>query len=202
MPPKLLIATSNTGKQKEIRYLFRKVPADLVFPDNLGIDLQVEESGSTYFENAYLKASQYFKATGIPTLADDSGLEVDQLNGEPGIRSNRYAPLPNASDADRRQYLLSKLAPLPKPWQARFRCVIVIVDSSGSVHQFQGACRGKIIAEERGEGGFGYDRIFYIPGLNATMAELPEEIKNKISHRANAILAAQPELLSNLQNWL
>jgi len=183
----LLIATNNPGKQREFRALLSRTPIDLVFPKDLGIDFEVEENGSTYLKNAFLKAKNFFDLSGLPTMADDSGLEVDVLNGEPGINSHRYTGISTASDAERRLFLLNKVASFPQPWKAAFRCAIAIIDTQGAVHHFYGHCQGEIIAEERGSGGFGYDPIFFMPALNATMAELPEEVKNTVSHRANAL---------------
>ncbi len=196
----LLIASNNVDKQVEFEYLLRDLPIKLIYPADLELNLEVEESGSSYYENALLKASAFFTASGVPTLADDSGLEVYALSGEPGIHSHRYARLPNASDADRRSYLLEQLAPHPRPWLACFHCVIVMIDAQGDSHHYHGSCHGEIIPKERGEGGFGYDPIFFMPALNATMAELPESLKNAVSHRANAVKAALPHLKALLIN--
>ena len=195
MPEKLLFASNNAGKISEIRFILDHLPFQLVTPADLSLNLTVKEDGATYFENALLKAQAFFDATGLITLADDSGLEVAVLNGAPGIQSNRYAPILNATDGDRRSYLLKQLASQPRPWHATFQCEIVIIDQAGQVNRSHGSCAGEIIPEERGTGGFGYDPIFYIPEWHATMAELGEGVKNRISHRANALKAAMPALM-------
>lgn len=197
----LLIASGNAGKLREIEQILSNPalhdqyqPWELLLPRQLGLALEVEEDGSTYAENAALKARAYCAASGMVTLADDSGLEVDVLGGQPGLRSARYAPWPNASDADRRRYLLQQLGVLPRPWKARFRCTVALAVPQGDLFSGEGACAGEIIVEERGSGGFGYDPIFYIPEWDKTMAELPAEIKNQISHRARAVQAVIPLL--------
>ncbi len=196
---KLLIATNNPGKMREIQAILHLFPVQLLTPAAAGLALEVEESGSTYAENAALKARAFAKASGLLTLADDSGLEVEALGGEPGIRSARYAPLPGASDADRRAYLLERLRGIPRPpgepgWRAHFHCTVAIATPAGQVYFAEGRCDGFIISEERGANGFGYDPLFYMPEWNATMAELDEETKNRISHRARALHNALPIL--------
>jgi len=131
----------------------------------------------------------------LPTLADDSGLEVDALNGAPGLYSSRYAPIPNADDGDRRVFLLKNLAAHPRPWSARFCATIAIAQPDGEMHYAEGACEGEIIPEERGTGGFGYDPIFYMPEKGCTIAEMDEDEKNRISHRARALEKAKDFLL-------
>ncbi len=190
----LLIATGNAGKQQEYRALLAGLPLEMVFPQELAVRLQVEETGSTYAENAALKARAWAAATGLPVLADDSGLEVAALDGAPGLYSARYAPNPAATDADRRRYLLAQLEGKPRPWQARFVCVIAVAAPSGTLHFAEGTCAGEIIPDERGEHGFGYDPIFYLPETGLTMAELPPEEKNRRSHRARAAAAIRPLL--------
>lgn len=190
----LLIASNNSHKQAEIKHILQDLPLRLLTPAELGLDLNVPEDGTNYFENATAKAQAFNLASGLPTLADDSGLEVAALNGAPGVHSNRYAPIPNATDADRRQYLLRNLATHLQPWLASFHCTVVYIDGSGNKHNCHGECPGQIIPQERGSNGFGYDPIFYIPGHKATMAELAEHEKNKISHRARALLAIYPIL--------
>lgn len=188
----LLLATTNTGKVKELRALLHDLEFELVTPNALHLDLDVEESGATYAENAALKALTYCKASGIPTLADDSGLEVDVLGGLPGLHSARFSPEPGATDADRRTRLLELLHEEPHPWYAQFRCIVAIAVHGEIVHYTEGTCPGEIISEERGENGFGYDPIFFLPELDRTMAELPMQEKNRISHRARAVKAAIP----------
>jgi XTP/dITP diphosphohydrolase len=206
--PKLLIATNNKGKVEEIQDLLKDISVELVTPNDIGIQLDVEEDGSTYAENAEKKALAFARASGLTSLADDSGLEVDALNGAPGIYSNRYPLLslpPNSknfeevgwrlTDADRRACLLKNLKDKPRPWNAKFHATIAIaIPNNPSVQFATGECKGEIISEERGTGGFGYDPIFFIPELNRTMAELSMEEKNRLSHRARAIINAKPIL--------
>jgi len=187
---KLLIATHNRGKLKELRSLLGGLDAELLSPDDLGLNLKVQEIGSTYTENAALKAQAYAQASGMLTLADDSGLEVDVLDGAPGIFSARYAPQPNATDADRRIALLADLAGYPRPWLARFRCVVALTAPGEAPRFYEGICPGEIIPEERGDHGFGYDPIFLVEGTGRTMAELSMAEKNQLSHRARAVEAA------------
>ncbi len=191
---KLLITTNNKGKLEEVHALLTGLPIDLITPEGAGIDLHVTEDGTTYAENAEKKAIAFARASGLVSLADDSGLEVEALGGAPGLYSARYLPKAAATDADRRAYLLQNLSGKPRPWLARFRAAIAIAVPRGSVQVAEGQCPGEIIAEERGTGGFGYDPIFFIPELGRTMAELDMQEKNRISHRARAILNARPIL--------
>jgi XTP/dITP diphosphohydrolase len=190
---RLLIATTNPGKQREYRDLLREVPAEIVFPDELGITLEVEEDGATFRENAAKKAVALAQASGVLAVADDSGLEVDALGGEPGVRSARYAG-EDADDPKRRAFLLGKLRDVPSPRRARFVCVIAIAPPEGEVIYAEGECRGEITLAERGTNGFGYDPIFQVEGRVETMAEIAPEEKNRISHRARAAHAAVPIL--------
>jgi XTP/dITP diphosphohydrolase len=190
---RLLVATNNRGKLQELLPILGDLPLQLVTPADIGLELDVAETGSTYAENARLKAEAFRQASGLLTLADDSGLEVDALGGGPGRYSARYAG-PGASDADRRAKLINALRDVPAPRPARFRCVIAIAQPDGAVSLFEGKCEGEIILEERGSNGFGYDPIFFLPERNCTMAELPSEVKNQISHRARAAQAARPFL--------
>lgn len=194
----LLIATTNPGKIKEMRALLGDLPLQLLTLLDLNIHADVAETGSTYAENAAIKALAYSQLSGLPALADDSGLEVDALEGAPGIHSARYSPLPGASDADRRAFLLLNLGAKPKPWLAHFHCTAAIALPGRDVVLCEGSCAGEIIATERGSNGFGYDPIFYMPELHATMAELTDEEKNRLSHRARAIQAARPHLIELL----
>lgn len=183
---KLLVATNNLGKVREYEALLKELPLTLTYPAQESIDIEVEETDSTFAENARLKAMAYARASGLLTLADDSGLEVDALGGEPGTRSARYAGQ-GASDEDRYRLLLSKLEEVP--WErrtARFRCVIAVATPQGEVRTAEGICEGAIAFEPRGEYGFGYDPVFYMPEHGQTMAELEPDIKNRISHRAQA----------------
>jgi len=192
--PNLLVATGNPGKLIEIQSLLNDIRIELVTPDEIGISVSVVENGDTYEENAALKARAFALASGLMTLADDSGLEVDVLNGLPGIRSARFSPLPNATDADRRTYLLNMLKIHPRPWQAHFHCTVAIATPLGALYYSQGNCPGEIIPDERGNNGFGYDPIFLLPEMGLTMAELTMDQKNRLSHRARAVKAALPIL--------
>jgi XTP/dITP diphosphohydrolase len=192
---KLLLATNNQGKLRELCAILADLPIELVTPANIRLELDVPEDGSTYAENAAKKALAFARASGLASLADDSGLEVDALGGAPGLYSARYLSKPGASDADRRAYLLQNLGGKPRPWAARFRATVAIAGPGGSVQIAEGICPGEIVPEERGTGGFGYDPIFLLPELDLTMAELPEETKNRLSHRARAVQAAKPILM-------
>ena len=193
--PRLLLATGNKNKLHELRSLFQDLPYELVTPSEIGIDDKVDESGTTLEENARLKAIAFAASSCLLTLADDSGLEVEALGGEPGVFSSRYAG-ENATDADRVRFLLSKLKGIPEgKRQAKFRCVIAVAVPDGKVELFAGECRGIITFEPRGEGGFGYDPIFYLPQFGKTMAELPPEVKNRVSHRGQAAARARSLLL-------
>lgn len=192
---KLLIATNNKGKLHEYRSLLRGIPYQLVSPAEEGITLNVKETGKTFEENAVLKAKEFAAASGLLTLADDSGLEVDALGGEPGVMSARYAG-EGASDAQRVSYLLSKLKDVPREKRtARFRCVIAIAEPGGEIHICTGTCEGVIAFEPKGEHGFGYDPVFYFPEFDKTMAELPLELKNQVSHRGRAAEKARQVLM-------
>jgi XTP/dITP diphosphohydrolase len=186
----LLLATNNPGKLHELMPLLDDMPLHIVTPHALGLHLDVAETGTTYAENARLKAEAFAHASGLLTLADDSGLEVDALSGAPGVYSARYAG-EAASDADRRAKLIHVLRQVPAPRRARFRCVIAIAQPGGAIDYFEGVCAGEIILEERGVNGFGYDPVFYLPEQGCTMAELPSAVKNRMSHRARAAQAAR-----------
>ncbi|NOZ07126.1 MAG: XTP/dITP diphosphatase [Chloroflexi bacterium] len=194
--PRLLIATHNQGKIREYKHLLAGIPFRLVGLDEVGIFHDVEETGDTFSENAILKAQAYSRESGLLTLADDSGLEVDALLGEPGVRSSRYAG-PGAGDPERIAFLLQKLAQAESPVRtARFRCVIAIAQPAGETVTAEGTCEGVIADTPRGSGGFGYDPIFYLPDQGCTMAELSSEAKNQISHRARAVHRARDLLLA------
>ena len=184
--PKLLLATNNKGKVREYKQLFKDLPFELVSPAELGINTEVDEVGGSLEENARLKATILARESRLLVLADDSGLEVDALGGEPGRLSARYAGA-GASDKDRVNYLLAKLKDVPgEKRSARFRCVIAIATPDSEVELCSGECHGFITLEPRGEEGFGYDPIFYFPQLDKTMAELPLGVKNQVSHRGQA----------------
>ena len=190
----LLIASTNPGKLREMKALLAYLRVKLISPADMGIQLSVTEDGSTYAENAAKKAQAYCQASGLITLADDSGLEVDALEGKPGLYSARFSGKPDATDADRRAYLLEQLAGIAHPWTAHFHCTVVIMSPDGQQFYHEGICPGEIIPTERGNDGFGYDPIFRLPASGKTMAELTMAEKNRLSHRARAILAARPTL--------
>ena len=184
--PKLLLATNNKAKVREYKHLLQGLPFEVVSLAELGINTRVDEVGESLEENARLKATTIAQESRLLTLADDSGLEVDALGGEPGRLSARYAG-EGASDKDRVNYLLSRLKDVPgEKRSARFRCVIAIATPDGEVELCSGECHGFITPETRGEEGFGYDPIFYLPELGKTMAELTLEEKNRVSHRGKA----------------
>ncbi len=195
--PKLLIATGNPGKARELADALKHLSLRFTSLTEEGIEATVEESGATLEANALLKARAYSQASGLPTLADDSGLEVEALHGEPGVHAKRYAG-EHASDEERVRFLLSKLKGVPQEQrQARFRCVIAVVLPSGQEELCEGTVEGCITFEPKGALGFGYDPIFYLPELDKTMAELPLEIKNTLSHRGRAASKAA-EMLRRL----
>jgi len=196
--PRLLIATTNPGKLREYAAIFADLPLDLYTLSDLHIRDDVEETGATFAENARIKAEYYARRSGMPTLADDSGLEVAALGGEPGVHSARYAG-PEATDAERNAFLLRKLEGIPFHARlARFVCVIALALPNGSIEFVEGVLSGVIEFEPKGHYGFGYDPIFYVLDEDATLAELPPERKNQISHRAHAARAAREVL----QRWL
>lgn len=191
---KLLIATNNQGKIAEFQELLTGSGIDFVTPAQINLELEVDEDGSTYRENAAKKAIAFAQASGLISLADDSGLEVNALAGAPGLYSARYSPKPGANDRDRRNFLLKNLWDKPRPWKAHFHATIAVAKPNGEVEFAEGECYGEIIPEERGMGGFGYDPIFLLTGLGKTMAELDTAEKNRLSHRARAVMAAMPLL--------
>ncbi len=187
---KLLIATHNPGKKREFAELLRGLDLEFCTLADLGEQKTVEETGGTYAENALLKARGYAVMTGLTTLADDSGLEVDALGGAPGVLSARYAG-EDASDEARYRLLLHNLEGVPEGLRtARFRCVIAIAWPDGRAELAEGAIEGRITREPVGAQGFGYDPVFWVPEQGKTMAELAPEVKNSISHRARAATAA------------
>jgi XTP/dITP diphosphohydrolase len=191
---KLLIATNNNGKLIEFQELLTGLPVELVTPAQIGLDLDVVEDGLTYAENAAKKALAFAHASGLVSLADDSGLEVNALNGAPGLYSARYGSSDGKklSDAGRRHYLLGQLQHHPRPWTAHFHATLAIAvpNSTETAQLFTGDCPGEIIPEERGTGGFGYDPIFLLTELGRTMSELTMDEKNRLSHRARAVIHA------------
>ena len=188
---KLLLGTNSQAKVREYKTLLQDIPFEMVTLVEQGITTVVNEVGESLEENASLKATILAKESQLLTLADDSGLEVDALGGEPGRLSARYAG-EGASDRDRINYLLRRLKDVPWPERsARFRCVIAVATPGGVVEVCSGECRGFITFEPRGKEGFGYDPIFYLPELDKTMAELPLRIKNQVSHRGQAARKAR-----------
>ncbi len=188
---RLLLATKNPAKVREYTRLLEGVPYEIVTLADEGIYQVVDETGKTLEENATLKAKSYACQSNLLALADDSGLEVDALGGEPGALSARFAG-EGASDSERIDYLLAKLTGIP--WEertARFRCLIAIASPQGEVELCQGECRGIIAFEPKGENGFGYDPIFYLHQLEKTMAELTMDKKNEVSHRGQAARKAR-----------
>lgn len=197
---KLLIATNNKGKVIELQELLRDLNVHLLTPADINLNLDVIEDGKNYQENAKKKARGFAQTSGLISIADDSGLEVEALNGAPGLYSARYSPKPNATDKDRRMYLLENLKDKPRPWKARFHATIAIATPNDAIEFAEGNCYGEIIPEERGKNGFGYDPIFLFPALGKTMAELENEHKNRISHRALAAMNAMPILKKLFEN--
>jgi XTP/dITP diphosphohydrolase len=196
---KLLVATRNRGKVREYEQLLSGLAVEITYLDAEGIAYEVKETGSTFADNAIQKAQGYAHVSGLLTLADDSGLEVDALGGEPGVLSARYAGL-EATDEDRYRLLLRRMKDVP--WEdrtARFRCVIAVSEPSGDTFTAEGVCEGIIALAPSGEHGFGYDPVFYLPGHDKTMAELPPEVKNRISHRARAARRIKPSLVRILR---
>ena len=192
--PKLLLATSNPGKIREYRFLLDGIGYQITTLNEEGITKTVTESGNNYEQNARLKAIAYARLSQFTALADDSGLEVDALNGAPGIKSARFAG-EAASDEDKVSLLLDKLSGIP--WEkrtARFKCIIAIAIPGDRVELCHGECHGMIAFEAKGENGFGYDPIFFLPEIGKTMAELPFDMKNQISHRARASQKARQVL--------
>ena len=197
---KLLVASNNQGKVREYAQLLEGLDLELVTLAEVGIATSVAETGATFEENAILKATAYAQASGLLTLADDSGLEVDALGGEPGVRAARYAG-ESATDPQRIAFLLSKLEGVPPEKRtARFRCVIAIASPEGRVELAEGSCEGVIALESKGELGFGYDPVFFFPELGQTLAELPLAEKNRISHRGRAAAKARA-ILKTLLSW-
>ncbi|HAJ34622.1 MAG TPA: non-canonical purine NTP pyrophosphatase, RdgB/HAM1 family [Chloroflexi bacterium] len=194
---KLLVATHNPGKAREYARLLADLPLAVTWLADVNIADAVEETGATFTENALLKARHYAELTGLLTWADDSGLEVDALGGEPGVFSARYGG-PGLSDQQRCAVLLTALNGTPEPQRtARFRCVVALAHPDGRTWTTTGAVEGCILTAPRGANGFGYDPVFFVPAYAASMAELPAAVKNQISHRAIAAAHAR-RLLADL----
>ena len=185
---KVVLASKNRHKLVEIAAILEKLDIELVLQSELGIDIDVEETGTTFEENSLLKARAVMEATGLPALADDSGIAVDALNGAPGVYSARYGFDDSLDDHGRMMLLLKNTEQVPDDQrQAQFVCVITLVTPEGEVIQARGEVHGTLTREPRGENGFGYDPIFFYPPMGMTTAELPPEVKNRVSHRANAL---------------
>lgn len=187
---KVVLASHNPHKLVEISKITEKFGIELVLQSDLGVDIDVEETGSTFEENSFLKAEAVMKATGLPALADDSGIAVDALNGEPGIYSARYGFDDSLDDWGRLRLLLKNTEQVPDgERQAKFVCVITMLTPEGEKIQARGEIHGELLREPRGENGFGYDPIFYYPPMGKTTAQMSPEDKNQVSHRANALRA-------------
>ncbi len=191
----LLLATNNCGKIVEMKGLLGGLGLNLLTPTDINLNLEVPEDGQTYEENACRKATVFAFTSGLVALGDDSGLEVEALGGQPGLHSHRFAPKPNATDADRCNYLLQQLQGMPRPWMARFHATVAVAVPSGEVRFVTGVCKGEIISDERGTNGFGYDPIFFLTEQGRTMAELTKDEKNRLSHRSRAVQKIIPILI-------
>ena len=195
-PRRLVLATRNAGKVDELRALLSDLPIDLIPADALDAPPDVEEDADTLDGNARKKAEAFHALTGLPALADDTGLEVAALDGAPGVHTARFAG-PNATSADNKRHLLERLDGIHNR-RARFRTVAALVESNGTVHTFEGTCPGTITTAPRGEGGFGYDPLFLPKGYDQTFAEMPPDTKNEISHRRKALDAVR-QFLANCE---
>ena len=185
---KVVLASKNKHKLIEISKITEQFNMELVLQSELGVDIDVEETGTTFEENSFLKAEAVMKATGLPALADDSGIVVDALNGEPGIYSARYGFDESLDDWGRLQLLLKNTEHVPDGQrQAQFVCVITMVTPEGQVIQARGEIHGELLRQPVGENGFGYDPIFYYPPFGMSTAEMSPEDKNKVSHRGRAL---------------
>ena len=185
---KVVLASKNKHKLEEISKITEKFGFELILQSQLGVDIDVEETGSTFEENSFLKAEAVMKATGLPALADDSGIAVDALNGEPGIYSARYGFDETLDDWGRLELLLKNTEHVPDGQrQAQFVCVITMVTPQGQTIQARGEIHGELLRQPRGENGFGYDPIFYYPPLGLSTAEMDPDQKNQVSHRGNAL---------------
>ncbi len=185
---KVVLASKNKHKLVEISKIVEQLDIQLVLQSELGVDIDVEETGTTFEENSFQKANAVMKATGMPALADDSGIAVDALNGEPGVYSARYGFDDTLDDWGRLLLLLKNTEHVPDGQrQAQFVCVITMVMPDGKVIQTRGEVHGELLRAPAGEGGFGYDPIFYYPPFGKTLAEVSAEEKNQVSHRARAL---------------
>ena len=193
MDCKIVAATNNKNKLREFKEILSPLGYQIISLKDLGLDIEVEETGTTFEENSLIKATAVLKATGMAALADDSGLMVDALGGEPGIYSARYC---EGSDADRINYLLEKMKDIPDEKRtARFVSAITLMFTDGDIVTAKGTCEGKIAKAPSGKNGFGYDPVFYVEKYGKTFAELSAEQKNLISHRGNALSELQKQLI-------
>ncbi len=196
---KVVLASKNPHKLVEISKITEQFGMELVLQSQLGIDIDVEENGSTFEENSYIKAKAVMEATGLPALADDSGIAVDALNGEPGIYSARYGFDDTLDDWGRLQLLLKNTEHVPDGQrQAQFVAVITLIYPDGQTIQARGEIHGQLLRAPAGEGGFGYDPIFYYPPFGKTLAEVADVEKNAVSHRGNALRVLQQKLKEKL----
>ena len=185
---KVILASKHKHKLEEISKITEKFGFELILQSQLGVDIDVEETGTTFEENSLIKAEAVMKATGMAAMADDSGICVEALNGEPGVYSARYGFDETLDDWGRLQLLLKNMEAVPDgKRQAKFVCVITMVTPEGETIQARGEIHGELLREPHGENGFGYDPIFYYPPLGMTTAEMSSEDKNQVSHRANAL---------------
>jgi len=192
---KLLIATNNPHKIEEFREIFAELPLELTFPRDEGLDFEPEETGATFAENAIIKATAFAQVSGLLTIADDSGLEVDALGGEPGIFSARYGGTPKNAHRQRYELVLEKLRDVPDEKRtARFRCALAIVLPQMVIDVVEGTVEGRITRAPAGEGGFGYDPIFWVAEYGKTLAQVSAAEKHRLSHRGRAARAAIPIL--------
>lgn len=194
----ILLASGNPGKAREVRAALAGLPVRVLTPEEAGAALEVEETGSTYAENALLKAWAACRAGGLPSLADDSGIEVDALPGELGVRSARFGG-EGLDDSGRNRLLVQRMEGVEEARRgARFVCVLAFVRPDGGFSLFEGDLPGRVLETPRGEGGFGYDPLLYLPSRGCTVAELDVETKNRISHRGKALAAFREWLAKEL----
>jgi len=198
--PRLLVATTNPGKIREIRRALESVPVELVTLADIAAVPEPDETGGTFAENAAIKARAYAEASGLPTVAEDSGLAIDALDGRPGVASARY---PGATYPEKFDGIYRELAGRPRPWTARFVCALAFVDNDdrlgcGRWFTCEGTVEGEIADEPSGQGGFGYDPIFFHPPFGTTLAEAPPDRKLGVSHRGRAFRAFRAHLARSL----
>ena len=189
---KIIFATKNRGKAKEVKHIFQSLDVEIISLNDIDESIEIEETGVTFEENALLKARIVFDKFKLPTIADDSGLVVEQLNGAPGIYSSRYAG-DDGNDIANNRKLLTELKKYPHPHKAKFVCSAVYYDENNS-HTSEGEISGRIIEDERGTNGFGYDPLFVPENYEKTLAEFESEIKNKISHRYQAFIKLKKQI--------